>query len=103
MTTVDKIKKIAEDNPHLQLQEQFGTNDKLITLTIRYSNSRYSSPTDYLTALPVFHRILKEAIPVKVSLSTTLELYFFMVKKKLNTTFNLTSMLFYLKVKAWKC
>jgi hypothetical protein len=69
-TTVAKIKKMIEDNPHLQLQEQFDANYKLITLTIRYSNSSYSSPTDYLTALNYFHRILKEAIPVKVSPST---------------------------------
>jgi hypothetical protein len=39
----EKISNIIRYNPNMQIQEQFGSNEKLTTIVIRYNNQEYSS------------------------------------------------------------
>jgi hypothetical protein len=66
----EKILNIIMDNPNIQIQEQFGNNEKLLTIVLRYNNSEYSSIKHYEESLKEFHKIIKEILPVKISLST---------------------------------
>jgi hypothetical protein len=42
----------------MQIQEQFGRNEKLVTIVLRYNNPEYSSMNHYEESLKEFHNII---------------------------------------------
>jgi hypothetical protein len=66
----EKITNIIKHNPNIQIQEQFGSREKLTTIVVRFSKLEYYFINHYKESLKEFSKIIKEIIPVKISLST---------------------------------
>jgi hypothetical protein len=66
-----------------QISKQFGKGENIVTIVIRFTNPNISSLTEYRESLMeplksnevLFHKIIKEVLPVKISLSTKFLFY----------------------------
>jgi hypothetical protein len=65
----EKIEDMIKNKSNLNIKKEFGSKDKITTILIRFENPEFSTVTEYRESLLEFHKIIKEVLPVKISLS----------------------------------